>query len=176
MRKFLSKILILSFIITLNSCGGFKSVDIKDRGTPEERRRQAVEEGRGIGVGSVLGGRKSTTYEFSTSNPMWRASLETLEFLPLNTVDYSGGTIVSDWYSDSNSKNNESIKITIRFLSNEIRSDSLKIITHKKTCTNSNSCKTNVLSPNSKINSELRSVILKKAALLKKQDKKNKKK
>ena len=175
MHKFLLKILIFSFIITLNACGGFKKVDIKDRGTPEERRRKAVDEGRGIGIGSVIK-RKSTTYEFSTSNPMWRATLETLEFLPLNTVDYSGGTIVSDWYSDSNSKNNEALKITIRFLSNEIRSDSLKIITHKKVCIDSNSCKTNVLSSNSKINSELKSVILKKAALLKKQDKQNKKK
>ena len=175
MRKILTNILILSLFLTINSCGGFKKVDQRDRAsTPEERRRQAVEEGRGIGIGSITK-RKSTTYEFSTSNPMWRATLETLEFLPLNTVDYSGGTIVSDWYTDGNSKNNESIKITIRFLSNEIRSDSLKIITHKKVCSDFNNCRTNVLSPNSTINSELRSVILKKAALLEKENKKKKK-
>ena len=57
-----------------------------------------------------------TNYEFSTSNPMWRASLETLDFLPLTTVDYSGGMIITDWYSDNNSQS-ESIKISVRFLS-----------------------------------------------------------
>ena len=75
-------------------------------------------------------GKGATNYEFSTSNPMWRASLEILDFLPLSTVDYSGGMIITDWYSESNS--DESIKITIRFLSNEVRSDNLKIIVHKK--------------------------------------------
>jgi hypothetical protein len=68
----------------------------------------------------------------ATSNPMWRASLEILDFLPLTTVDYSGGIIITDWYSDNG--NNDSIKITVRFLSNEIRSDNLKIIVHKKNC------------------------------------------
>ena len=61
-----------------------------------------------------------------------RASLDTLDFIPLTTVDYSGGTIVSDWYSDNDSGGNEAIKITVRFLSNEIRTDSLKIVVHKK--------------------------------------------
>ena len=68
---------------------------------------------------------------------MWRASLEILDFIPMTTVDYSGGMIISDWYADNNT--NESIKITIRFLSNEVRSDSLKVIVHKRTCsTNQN--------------------------------------
>ena len=174
MRKLLLNLLILSLLTTLNACGGFKKVDQRERpGTPEERRRQAVEEGRGIGIGALTK-RRSTTYEFSTSNPMWRATLETVEFLPLINVDYSGGPIISDWYSDSTSAN-ESIKITIRFLSNEIRSDSIKIITHKRVCTSSKNCKTNVLSSDSKINSELRSVILKKASLLEKEKKKKKK-
>ncbi len=175
MQRFLPIVLILSLTLILNSCSGFKKVDQRERKTlPDERRRQAIEEGRGMGIGALRKGR-STTYDFSTSNPMWRATLETLEFLPLNTVDYSGGTIVSDWYTDGGSKNNESIKITIRFLSNEIGSSSLKIITHKKVCATSNNCQTKVLSPNSKINSELRSVILRKASLLEKENKKKKK-
>jgi len=174
MIKYLKIFLVLTFIATLSSCSGFKKVDQRERpGTPEERRRQAVDEGRGIGLGKIAR-RGKTTYEFSTSNPMWRATLETLDFLPLSTVDYSGGAIITDWYSDNSSSNADYIKITIRFLSNEIRSDSLKIVTHKKTCSSSNNCKTTLLSNNSKINSELRSVILRKASLLEK-DKKNKK-
>jgi len=96
----------------------------------EEKRRKNIDEGRGVSLKGIVGKRGSTNYEFSTSNPMWRASLETLDFLPLSTVDYSGGVIITDWYSDVTT--DESLKITIRFLSNEIRSDSLKIIVHKK--------------------------------------------
>ena len=102
---------------------------------------------------------------------MWRASLEILDFLPHNTVDYSGGMIISDWYSDS--VNNESLKITVRFLSNEVRSDSLKIIVHKKDCGSNQNCKITLLG-NSTIVNELRSSIIRKAAVLEKEDKKKK--
>lgn len=160
---------IFFLIITglLNSCNYFEKVDQRSRPiSAEERRRAAVDEGRGIGIGS-LGRNKSTNYEFSTSNPLWRATLETLDFLPLNTVDYSGGTIISDWYTDNNNQDQDSIKIAIRFLSNEIRSDSIKIIVHKKSCDELNKCRTSLLPRSSKINEELRSVILKKASILK---------
>jgi hypothetical protein len=101
---------------------------------------------------------------------MWRASLEILDFLPLTTVDYSGGMIITDWYSDNNS--NESIKITVRFLSNEIRTENLKIIVHKKTCLNNN-CKV-LLVNNTKIGEELLTTIIRKAAILEKDSKKKK--
>jgi len=105
---------------------------------------------------------------------MWRASLETLDFLPLTTVDYSGGIIITDWYSDNNSAK-ESIKISLRFLSNEIRSDSLKVIVHRKTCSTNLNCKVILLS-DTKIKEELHAAILRKAVLLEKQSKKKKKK
>ena len=127
--KITTLVLLITFSFT--NCSGNKFGNTRE--TPvnaQERARKNVEEGRGAGLGGLLGNR-GTNYEFSSSNSMWRASLELLDFLPLSTVDYSGGVIVSDWYSD-NSKSNESIKISVRFLSNEIRSDSLKIIVHKK--------------------------------------------
>ena len=92
---------------------------------------------------------------------MWRASLEVLDFLPLTTVDYSGGVIITDWFSENN---DEAIKITLRFLSNEISANSLKIIVHKKNCDKNNDCSTKIF--NSKINKELLASILKEAALL----------
>jgi hypothetical protein len=101
---------------------------------------------------------------------MWRASLETLDFMPINTVDYSGGVIITDWYNDSQ-KSNEFIKITIRFLATEIRSDSLKVIVHRKKCNAQNNCLVKL--HQSKISEELTFTILKKASLL---DKKSKKK
>ena len=165
------------FSIFLTSCGGaFKPKKVDTRETPinaQERARKNIEEGRGTSLGGLLGNRGGTNYEFSTSNPMWRASLETLDFLPMSTVDYSGGLIITDWYSDQNS--NESIKITVRFLSNEISPTNLKIIVHQKNCQSSgNNCKT-ILLEDSKIRSELISTIVRKAALIEKESKKNKK-
>ena len=101
MFKFFKNLILLAIFTSLLSCGGIKKVDQRSRpDTPEERRRQAVNEGRGVGLGALTNRKRNTNYEFSTSNPMWRASLDTLEFLPLATVDYSGGTIITDWYSE----------------------------------------------------------------------------
>ena len=81
--------------------------------------------------------------------------------MPLSTVDYSGGIIITDWYSDSNNFN-ESIKITVRFLSNEIASNSIKIIVHNKKCKTTENCTVNEI--DSKIKLELQRTILAKAA------------
>ena len=130
----LPKIVTYSFmaLILLNSCGIYKPVDARKQPQQAlEKAKKNIEEGRGTSIGGLLGNKGGTNYEFSSSNPMWRASLEIIDFLPLTTVDYSGGIIITDWYNDSQSPN-ESIKVTIRFLSNEIQSNSLKIIVHKK--------------------------------------------
>ena len=177
--KILTIILISTFF--LSSCGVGekvknirKPVDLRNEPLdPDERARRNIREGKGLSLGNL--GKKKTTYEFSTSNPMWRASLETLDFIPLSTVDYSGGMIITDWYTDNSSSSNESIKITVRFLSNEIRSDSLKVIIHKKRCSASNNCNIALLPESSKVKVELLSVILRKASLLEKADKQPKK-
>ena len=173
MKKIINSLILLIIVLTTYSCGGFKKVDQRERPTsPEERRREAVNTGKGTGINDLFKKRGSGgIFEFSSSNPMWRASLETLDFLPLTTVDYSGGIIITDWYSEGG--NTESIKLTVRFLSNEIRSDSLKIIIHKKSCNTNSVCKTFVSSSKS-IKDELRSTILRKAALLEKSDKEKK--
>ena len=173
-----SYILIGFLILTLTSCkvpeplkpGKVKSnVPINAK----ERARQNVEEGRGLSLKNAIGRRGSTTYEFSTSNPLWRASLETIDFMPLSTVDYSGGIIITDWYSDASSSN-DSIKITVRFLSNEIQSNSLKIIVHNKKCKINENCTINEI--DSKIKFELQKSILAKAALFERESKSSKKK
>ena len=165
--------LFLLFSFALSSCGNKFGDTRKTPTNALERARKNVEEGRGASIGTMLGNRGGTNYEFSSSNPMWRASLEILDFLPLNTVDYSGGMIISDWYSDLS--NNESVKITIRFLSNEVRSDSLKIIVHKKNCSSNQDCKIALIN-NSTLVNELRSSIVRKAAVLEKENKNKKNK
>ena len=173
MTKKLKFLLIILLSVTmLTSCQAFKPKKVDTREVPikgDDRARKAIEEGGGVSLKNVLNKRRGTNFEFSSSNPMWRASLEILDFLPLSTVDYSGGMIVSDWYTGESS--NEAIKISIRFLSNEVRSDSLKIVVHKKKCSENQSCRTQLLN-NSKISEELRVTILKKAAELEKEKKK----
>ena len=162
--------LILLFLVT--NCGLYDpTVDARKIPNPgPDRARKNVDEGRGLSIKGL--GNKGTNFEFSTSNPMWRASLEILDFLPLSTVDYGGGIIISDWYNDGSNKD-ESIKITVRFLSNEIQSYSLKVIVHQKKCVNNSNCVINKI--DSKIKEELIKSILTQAAILEKQDKKKKK-
>ncbi len=171
------KILLISiFSLLLMSCQAFKPEKVDTRETPinaQERARKNIEEGRGTSLGGLLGVGRGTNFEFSTSNPLWRASLEVLDFMPLSTVDYSGGMIVSDWYSENDQ--NESIKITIRFLSNEVRSENLKVIVHKKVCSTIENCRISLLENNA-IRDELLTSIIRKAAALEIDDKNKKKK
>jgi hypothetical protein len=175
MNKFTKLIFLSILIFHVSGCKGlFKKVDMRERPVNmQERARQNVEQGRGVSINKILNRRGNTNFQFSSSNPLWRASLEILDFLPMTTVDYAGGMIISDWYSDNTGNSNESIKITIRFLSNEVRSDSLKVIAHKKTCKAISSCNTTILE-NSAIGQELITSIVRKAALIEKADKEKK--
>ena len=175
MNKFTKLIFLSILIFHVSGCKGlFKKVDMRERPVNmQERARQNVEQGRGVSINKILNRRGNTNFQFSSSNPLWRASLEILDFLPMTTVDYAGGMIISDWYSDNTGNSNESIKITIRFLSNEVRSDSLKVIAHKKTCKTTSSCNTTILE-NSAIGQELITSIVRKAALIEKADKEKK--
>ena len=171
MRNFIKIIALFFLFSSVVSCGGFKKVDT--RKVPisgPERAKKNVREGRGVGLGQIVGkARGSTNYEFSTSNPMWRATLDILDFLPLSTVDYSGGVIISDWYTD-NSNKDEALKVTVRFLSNTIQSNSIKVTVHRKKCSVNQTC--NVELFKSRIQEELIASILKEATILKKQQKK----
>mgnify|MGYP003986884491 CR=1 FL=1 len=170
-KNIISILILITFSLTLNSCGIYRKTDARKIPTnANDRIVKNIKEGRGFKIGNV-GNRGSGNFQFASSNPLWRASLETLDFLPMTTVDYSGGMIISDWYADNNK--DESIKISIRFLSNEVRSDSLKVIVHKRTCSTNQNCKVSLLN-SSKISQELLSTIIRKAALIEKESKKKK--
>ena len=161
-------------IFLTSSCNALKPKKAEPMEGPKAARKN-IEEGRGVSIGNIRKAmKKDTTYEFSTSNPMWRASLETLDFLPLTTVDYSGGMIITDWYYDDTSNSQDAIKISLRFLGNDIRSENLKVIVHKRSCKSNNNCKISILDQTT-IKNELHSTILKKAALLDKESKDKKK-
>ena len=159
----------------LNSCGIWDPPDAREVSPNVDKRvKKNLAEGKGITLKGLIGGGKGgTNYQFASSNPMWRATLEILDFLPLANVDYSGGIITTDWYNEGTASD-ESIKITIRFLSNEIRSDGIRIIVHKKRCNIQQNCTVKKIS--SAIEQELRVAILKKAILFEKEYNKGKKK
>jgi len=151
----------------LSSCGIYRPVDAKKYPPqPELRVKNNIEEGRGFRLMTGFGNEKGGKFEFANANPLWRASLDIIDFMPLLSVDYGGGIIITDWYGEENE--NDAIKITIQFLSNEVRSDALNIKVFKKKCTNLSNCK--VIQSQSDINQELRVAILKRAAQYKSDD------
>jgi hypothetical protein len=139
-KKFINLSILLFFLpFFITSCG--LGVDTrKYPANPEEKVKKNMAEGRGFRLMDVAK-KGSTNYEFASSNELWRASLDTIDFMPLSSVNYSGGIIITDWYSNSQDSN-ENIKISIRFLTNEIRSDALDIKVFKKICKTNLNCKT----------------------------------
>ena len=161
-KKFI-KILVFICILTFlfNSCANRCDAK-KSPPDPMLRVKRNIEEGRGFRLMDSVKKRGSTNYEFASSNELWRASLDSIDFMPLSSVNYSGGIIISDWYSnDENS--NESIKISIRFLTNEIRSDAIDIKIFKKICKTNNNCK--ISESSGELNKELKKKILKTAKM-----------
>ena len=173
-KKILLLFLILS--LSLSSCGIYKRSDIKDNpGNVEERVQKNIEEGRGIKFGGA--GKSGGTFDFASSNEMWRASIEILDFVSFTNASYSGGIIITDWFSSNKDKtgNKKEIKITVRFLSNEIRAEGIEVIIHERICEQNNTnCK--ITKKKSKLESEIKIAILKKAARLQIEDRKKYKK
>jgi len=142
-----NKNFIIFFLIlfTLSSCakeGFFKTGDArKNPPDPKLRVKKNLEEGKGFRLSNAIGGnRGGTNFEFASSNELWRASLDVLNFMPLTSANYSGGIIITDWYSEQGNAE-ESIKITIRFLSNEVRADAINVDIFYKKCLATNNCK-----------------------------------
>ena len=165
--KFLNIFLSFIILVSLNSCGLYKRADVKDVPVNvDDRTRKNIQEGRGIrfGKGATRGG----DFDFASSNPLWRASIEIFDFVPLTNASYSGGIIITDWFSAENkdSASTRDLKITVKFLTNEIRADALDVILFEKICKN-NDCSTNKIK--SKLEKEIKLAILKKATLMEKE-------
>lgn len=156
--------ILLLILFFTTSCGYIEKPDWSKPIEPnaKKRARQNVKEGKGVSLG--MGSGSKNDFLFASSNPLWRATLDTIDFLPLSNVDYAGGLIITDWYGENNS--NESIKLIIKFLTNEIRADALDIQFFKRNCSTSNNCSTSKIDSN--LEFEIRDKILKKAALYQK--------
>ena len=168
---------IIVSLILLTSCGDafkYRKVDAKEfPPDPKLRIKKNMEEGRGFRIMDGINN-NNNTYDFASSNPLWRATLDTLDFMPLISANYSGGIVITDWYSENNSEN-QSIKISVRFLTNEIRADALDINIFIKECSNTiTNCQ--VIQSDGNLKGELAANILKKAAKYEKEGIENYKK
>ena len=171
--SFMSKIKLVVLVIILSlsllNCNGkLPGADArKITYDPKERVKRNLEQGKGFRLDETFGNNgKGGNFEFASSNPLWRASLDTIDFMPLSLANYSGGILSTDWYSEDNNTN-ESIKISIRFLTNEVRSDALSIKIFFRKCETINNC--SVSEQKGNLSTELTKQILKKAAVYAKQ-------
>ena len=175
-------VLMLTFFLTASCKNPFRWTDAREIPvSADERVQKNLEEGRGIQFGIGKNSGKGGTFDFASSNELWRASIEVLDFVSFTNASYSGGIIITDWFAgnkeSSNNKNLRELKITVRFLSNEIRADGIKVVIHEKICkkTDISNCKIEKIKSN--IQNEIKLAILKKATILKKEsNKKNLKK
>jgi len=168
--KYFSVFLIVLSTFLLNSCGGGIKLPGGDarKNPPDPNQRVAnnIEQGKGYRLSDIGKNNGGGNFEFASSNELWRASLDVIDFMPLTSANYSGGILITDWYSDGGN-GNESIKINIRFLSNEIRSDALDINVFYKTCKINNEC--TIEKKNGELQQELTKEILRIATLYKTQ-------
>ena len=161
--KFLNVILCLAILVGFNACGIYKRADVKDNPVNvEDKVKKNIQEGRGIrfGKGATRGG----DFDFASSNPLWRASIEIFDFVPLTNASYSGGILITDWFSTENEspESTRDLKITVKFLTNEIRSDALDINVYLKKCSdNLSNC--SISKNNNDLVADLNLSILKKA-------------
>ena len=168
MKKFTLLLITVAFFFT--SCGIYKRSDVKDNPVNVNQRvKKNIDAGKGIRFGK--GSSKGGVFDFASSNELWRASIDILDFVPFANVSYSGGIIITDWFSGNSKVENEKreLKITVRFLSNEIRSDALGITIYERLCNLDSiyDCNTNKITSN--LENEIKLAILKKAAILEKQ-------
>ncbi len=177
--KYLLVSLLFISLVVLPSCKNpFRYTDAREVPVDaKERVQKNIEEGRGI---TLLGGKKKGgVFDFASSNELWRASIEVLDFVSFTNASYSGGILITDWFSgntNSEERNQRDLKITVRFMSNEIRADGIEIIIHEKVCEDKSKLNCNINKIKSSIGNDIKLAILKKAALLKKESEKKTKK
>ncbi len=168
MQKKISVLLILALLF-LTNCGGNTFTFPSAREVPvdaSERVEKNIEEGRGVTFGSS--GKKGGVFDFASSNEMWRASIEVLDFVSFTNASYSGGIIITDWFTgkkQSDELSSRELKITVRFFSNEVRADGLKITLHEKICSSTNKSDCKIQKVESEITNQIKLAILKKAAM-----------
>ena len=167
-------VLMLTLFLTASCKNPFRYTDANEIPVnAKDRVQKNLEEGRGIQFGFGKNSGSGGTFDFASSNELWRASIEVLDFVSFTNASYSGGIIITDWFAgnpkSTDNKNLRELKITVRFLSNEIRADGIKVVIHEKICQKADITNCKIKKIKSNIQNEIKLAILKKATILKKE-------
>lgn len=169
----MNKFVFIFFLLSILSCSKNDQTS-QEPFEPDPAKRARANADRGGGIfGNINNQKTGNTFEFASTNVLWRATLKSLDFLPLINADYSGGIIIYDWYSQTNNPE-EQIKVSVQFLSSELRSDSIKIIAQKKNCSTFDKCSNTTV--DQKFSEIVKESIINNARLLKIEDTKKEKK
>tara|TARA_B100000470_G_scaffold841_1_gene553 strand:+ start:19 stop:612 length:594 start_codon:yes stop_codon:yes gene_type:complete len=176
LSHFFNILVFFTFLLILTSCQALKYKKTEGGEVPvnaKDRVAKNIEEGKGFRLFDN-NKNKGGNFDFASSNELWRATLDTIDFMPLVSANYSGGIIITDWYNDGKSSG-QSVKISVRFLTNEIRADALDIKVFTKNCETTIDCR--ISENKGTLVTQLTKSILKKAAIYEKEYRsKNKKK
>lgn len=117
--------------LTVAACANSRPVTDEEIMNSEERRKARV--GKLFGEDAFVfgpGGKRKREQDsgggVAVNGFLWRASLDTMSFLPLNSADPFGGVIITDWYSPPESPS-ERFKVQIYILDRQLRADGLRV-------------------------------------------------
>jgi hypothetical protein len=145
----LSKAIRLSLLgliaVGIAGCGDPDAVKEKRSGPSGDRTRRDATQGLGgrnqeegslFGPGGLFGSRANQRQENSGTGVavnafLWRASLDTINFIPLVSADPFGGVIITDWYTPAESPT-ERMKVQITILDRELRADGVRVAVFKQ--------------------------------------------
>ena len=131
----------------LSACGGGNNVAEDDRrhGTTGDAKRQINqglggrnrEDGSLFGPGGLFGSKPKDPNAgagtgVAVNAYLWRASLDTIIFIPLVSADPFGGVIITDWYTPAETPN-ERMKVQVTILDRELRADGVRVSVFKQT-------------------------------------------
>lgn len=123
----------LLLVCALNACSGLTSeAEYKDKQREETYKNGSLV--RDEGGFSLLGGTDKKTEQngLGVNGFLWRASLDTISFMPIASADPFGGTIITDWYSSPDTPD-ERVKLNIFILDRELRADGVKVTVFRQT-------------------------------------------
>lgn len=126
-------VVVMAAGLLLNACARVEGVDYSEPQTRAERDREELFGGSsvfGSSGPSIFGGGQADAPGAASAIPvnsfLWRASLDTISFMPLASADPFGGVIITDWFAPPESAG-ERFKMTVYILSRSLRSDGVKV-------------------------------------------------